>query len=82
MFTIDQKIFVLQQNGYEVKSEAIAYTEEYYRNAPEVVNRKVWQVYQQGKPLAFDFAGRADDAQVNSLFNKVASEKLIKILAE
>ncbi len=82
MFTIDQKIYILQANGYEVKNETITYTEEYYRNAPEVISRKVWKVYRQGKPIAFDYTGRTDDAQVNALFKKVASEKLIKILTE
>lgn len=81
-FTLDQKIFVLQANGYEVRHEKFVYKEEYYRNAPEIISRNVWKVYKSGKLVAYDFIGKSDKAQVEELFNKIVYEKLTKFLAQ
>jgi len=80
-FNIDEKIRVLEANGYEVKEVTMEFSRSCYHNSVEYYDAKIKKVFKDGKELNERYPYDSKDHYVDMVFIGIYKEKIINFLS-
>lgn len=79
-FSVEQKIKVLEANGYEVKKVTKQFSRSVYHNSIEFYDCEIYTVWKDGKDVNEYYMYNDQEHYVDVIFNEIYREKIINLL--
>jgi len=79
-FTVDQKIKVLEANGYEVKPVTMEFSRNIYHNDVEWYDSEILTVWKDGIEINKGYMYDSKEHYVDVIFNEIYYEKITNLL--